>query len=437
VTQPPDLSPLQAAPLPDEPSDARNSKPAFWSAALPLLALGLLEGLIARASDGDPRLALLGLIGFAIGVTLLGTNFGFSIAFRRAVEGDPVIFRAHAVMFALATIIIVPILAQGSVLGQAVEGFSNPIGPAFILGAAIFGIGMQMSGGCASGTLYLLGGGNAKFLAVLLAFILGSTIGAAHMGFWWSLPSLPPMTVFTIGPWPLGLALDLAGFAAVAWATLRFGWPEHDRIGWKQPIRESYSNCLNRDGLTEWVASTHSDPALGALPRRLLLGAIALALLNAATVLVAGRPWSETYGFALWGSKLAGELGWHPEDWAFWQDSPSLSGSIFIDKTSIMDMSIILGAFAAGSWSGRLTPQLGGSWRSWLAGAFGGLMMGYGARLSGGCNIGAYFSAIASGDFSGWIWAAAALTTTMIGVRARRWIESFRARGTDPSPIAP
>ena len=47
-------------------------------------------------------------------------------------------------------------------------------------------------------------------------------------------------------------------------------------------------------------------------------------------------------------------------------------------------------------------------------------MMGYGARLADGCNIGAYFSAIASGSFSGYVWAAAALLGSALGIRLRR-----------------
>jgi uncharacterized protein len=353
------------------------------------LAFLLLESAIAEASGADARLAALAAIGVAIGATLLGTNFGFSNAFRRAAElRDFTIFRAHALMFALAAAIIVPLIAAGSALGLPLEGFATPIGPSFVLGAALFGVGMQMSGGCASGTLYLLGGGNGKFAVVLVAFVLGSTVGAAHMGFWWSLPALPPVTVFTIGPWPLALAGEIGLFAAVAIAT------------------------------TLLAGSGQQG-----LPRSLRNGAIALALLNGATVLVAGRPWSETYGFALWGSKLAAALGWHPEGWAFWQGSPALQASIFTDKTSIMDLSILIGAFLAGAWNGSLALRLGGSWKSVLSGVLGGFAMGYGARLSGGCNIGAYFSAMASGDLSGWVWAAVALSTTALGLGARRLIE--------------
>jgi uncharacterized membrane protein YedE/YeeE len=46
-------------------------------------------------------------------------------------------------------------------------------------------------------------------------------------------------------------------------------------------------------------------------------------------------------------------------------------------------------------------------------------MMGYGARLAYGCNIGAFFSGIASSSLHGWVWIAAAALGTVVGIRLR------------------
>jgi len=45
--------------------------------------------------------------------------------------------------------------------------------------------------------------------------------------------------------------------------------------------------------------------------------------------------------------------------------------------------------------------------------------MGYGARLSGGCNVGAFFSGVASFSLHGWLWIFAALAGVRIGLRLR------------------
>ncbi len=59
-------------------------------------------------------------------------------------------------------------------------------------------------------------------------------------------------------------------------------------------------------------------------------------------------------------------------------------------------------------------------WRTALAAVLGGILMGVGARLAGGCNIGAYLAGIASGSLSGWVWGAVALAGTWVGLRGRR-----------------
>ena len=48
-----------------------------------------------------------------------------------------------------------------------------------------------------------------------------------------------------------------------------------------------------------------------------------------------------------------------------------------------------------------------------------GIAMGLGARLAGGCNIGAYFSGIASFSLHGWAWGVLALVGTWIGLKLR------------------
>jgi len=54
------------------------------------------------------------------------------------------------------------------------------------------------------------------------------------------------------------------------------------------------------------------------------------------------------------------------------------------------------------------------------ASVLGGLLLGYGARIAFGCNIGALTSGIASTSLHGWLWAAAALVGTPLGVGLRR-----------------
>jgi hypothetical protein len=49
----------------------------------------------------------------------------------------------------------------------------------------------------------------------------------------------------------------------------------------------------------------------------------------------------------------------------------------------------------------------------------GGLLMGWGARLGFGCNIGAFVGGVASGSLHGWVWFGCALVGSLVGIRLR------------------
>lgn len=369
-----------------------RSRPQGGIALLALLALGAIT-VLAGVHGASGRVPLLALVGGGLGFVLFQASFGFAGSFRAALERrDFAGFRAQAQALALTSAVFFPLLAQGHVFGLPLAGFVTPIGVSFVIGAVLFGAGMQIGGGCASGTLFALGGGNARLVMTLAFFVLGSAVGAAHLGFWWRLPSWNSGTTQDWIGWPAALGLHLAIFGAVMRA-----------IPAPSPTRR-------RPSLRSLVLE----------PWPLAWGAFGLAAMSVATLLLAGRPWGETAGFTLWGSKIAGAIGFDPGSWPYWQgQQASLSASLFSDITSVMDFGIVAGAMLAAGLSARFAVRSGGGARAWLAAALGGFLMGYGARLSDGCNIGAYFSALASGSLSGWVWVAAAFLGSIIGLRLR------------------
>jgi uncharacterized protein len=94
---------------------------------------------------------------------------------------------------------------------------------------------------------------------------------------------------------------------------------------------------------------------------------------------------------------------------------------VFADITSVMDFGIILGALLAAGLAGKFKPGWKLPARSLMAAVIGGLLLGYGARLAYGCNIGAYFSGIASASAHGWLWLVAAFLGSIAGTRLRPW----------------
>jgi uncharacterized membrane protein YedE/YeeE len=378
---------------------AINTPAALGAGAL------LLLGALAIGQVVSPRQAALYLLGAALGLVLYHAAFGFTSAWRVFIaDRRGAGLRAQMVMLAVAALLFFPVLAEGTLFGQPVQGLVAPLGVSVLFGAFIFGIGMQLGGGCASGTLYTVGGGSVRMLLTLAAFISGSALGAAHLHWWAALPHLPPISLVKAwGPWP-ALAANLAVFAGIAGLTLVLERRRHGRL--------VTSEAAPRAGLARLLRG----------PWPLVAGAVALALLNFATLALAGRPWGITSAFALWGSKAAALIGFDPASWPFWS-SPAqraaLEGSVLADVTSVMDFGIILGALLAAALAGRFAPRWGVPLRSAVAAVLGGLLLGYGARLAYGCNIGAYFSGIASGSLHGWAWMVAAFFGNVLGTWLR------------------
>jgi uncharacterized membrane protein YedE/YeeE len=161
-----------------------------------------------------------------------------------------------------------------------------------------------------------------------------------------------------------------------------------------------------------------------------------------ATLYLAGRPWGITSAFALWGSKIAAAFGADVASWGYWQvpaRAQALRASVFADITSVMDFGIILGALLASGLAGKFKPGWKLPPRSLLAAVLGGLLLGYGARLAYGCNIGAYFSGIASSSVHGWLWLGAAFLGSMLGTSLRPWFglsAEGNLTGAQTGPVA-
>ncbi|MDE4083497.1 YeeE/YedE family protein [Planococcus maritimus] len=357
------------------------------------------------ATQHIAQTVLLG-IGLLLGYTLFHARFGFTSAFRRFMSvGNGQAMRSHMLMLAVAVTLFAPILAYGySFFGTGVSGYVSPVGVSLVVGAFIFGIGMQLGGGCASGTLYAIGGGRSVMFITLLFFIIGTTIGAYHLPFWTEdMPAFEPVSLATStglgygGAWLVSIAL----FGLIAWITLIIEKkkrapkmaPLPTTTGWKRIFRGSWP---------------------------LFAAAIVLAVLNALTLMTRGTPWGITSAFALWGSKIAEFFGVDVASWGYWQgaNAAMLESSIFADSTTVLNFGVILGAFLASAAGGlfKFTKiTMGNFWAS----VVGGLLMGYGARLAFGCNIGAYFGGIASFSLHGYVWGILALAGTFFALYLR------------------
>ncbi|MCH4596517.1 YeeE/YedE family protein [Achromobacter xylosoxidans] len=365
-------------PLPSALPPIQINRKPLWIALLLVLA-----GALYLNQTVSWRQGALWIVGALLGVALYHASFGFTQAWRVFVsDRRGAGLRAQMFMLALGVLLFFPFLAQGSLFGQPVNGLVSPPGVSVLLGAFLFGIGMQLGGGCASGTLFAVGGGNTRMLVTLLFFIVGSVIATAHFGWWSTLPALAPTSL--IKTWGLAPAIiaNLAVFALIAWVATMLEKRRHGHV-------------------ISFASRTTRPTSLLQGPWPLIWGGVALVALNFATLALAGRPWGITSAFALWGAKALDAMGGDVATWAYWSKQAAL------------------GALAAASAAGKFAPVWKVPARSLAGAVIGGLLLGYGARLAFGCNIGAYFSGILSGSLHAWLWLPAAFAGSALGVRLR------------------
>lgn len=334
--------------------------------------------------DSGLRGAGLFMLGMALGAVFLNYSYGFASGWRQfLLNGNGLPMAAHFILIGLCALLFIPAQALGinAVLTQA------PVSISLVLGAFIFGIGMQLANGCGSGVLFSFGGGSLRMVIALPFFILGSVLGSVWLPNALEWGSFDPILIADGYHPSIRLLINLA---LIGGAVFLFA---------KSGLKLGFS----------W-------------PAKLIKASVVIAILCWATFLLAGHAWGVTFGFTLWGAKIAQAVGAPLQETVFWSwagPANALSHSVLADTSSVMNIGLLLGAsaiaiyqlkFAKAGWPPLA--QIG-------AAASGGMLMGVGARLGFGCNIGAFVGGIASGSLHGWIWFIAALAGSTVGIYFR------------------
>ena len=207
-----------------------------WKKRQPYIGLGLLiMVLILLSYDGTEFTyrgitglrGVLVLLAIALGVVNQRARFCVVRAFREPfMTGDGSMTKgvALALLVGLAGFAII----KGSDLNE-LRDLSEAVRPSVVLGSLlgglIFGIGMVLTGGCASGSLWRLGEGQLKFLLVLLMFSVSNALFAFTLRItgWRSSWGEEAYFLPDSLTWPGALAVLTA--IAIAWA-LFAAWNE-------------------------------------------------------------------------------------------------------------------------------------------------------------------------------------------------------------------
>jgi len=376
------------------------------SGTISLFIIAILIFSLAIQALTNNQQSILFLIGIGLGICLLHTMFGFSGAWRNYIrDRNSEGIRAQIYLILLTSLFFFPVL--GGAFDEIKSfGSISPIGYSVLIGAFLFGIGMQLGGGCGSGTLFTMGQGQMDMLITLLFFIIGATVGSSHLNWWHELGDLGSLSLIKEYGWFTALVITVVLLAIIYSLVTFFDKKKNSTL---VPI-------FNHGGQIQFSTTFIH----GKWP--LWWAVIGLAVLNLLTLLIAGHPWSITFAFSLWGTKVWSAIGGDISNWTYWQlpyPQQALNSSVLLDNTSVMNFGLILGAGLAAALAGRFAPKSNMTIAKWIAVIMGGLLLGYGARLAFGCNIGGMLAGIASGSMHGWLWLIAAFIGNIAGTRMR------------------
>ncbi|MDA8229489.1 MAG: YeeE/YedE thiosulfate transporter family protein [Desulfitobacterium hafniense] len=138
------------------------------------------------------------------------------------------------------------------------------------------------------------------------------------------------------------------------------------------------------------------------------VGAIVLAFLNVLVFIVNKTPWGVTRNLEAWAEWLGLKLGLPVTNFYTLSDLLSAYGTY-------TNLGVIFGAFLATLAASQARFRPIRSKKFFYSALIGGFLMGYGARIASGCNVGGMLNGIASGSLTGWVFAIFILLGTWIG----------------------
>lgn len=359
----------------------------------------------------------------------------------------------------------------------------HPVGWHIVIGGLIFGFGMVFTGGCASGSLYKAGEGNVGSMLVLVAISFSQAAFVA-MGDWsdafapagWAesaaakdMPEELSVTSGWFDQFTAGYIWDLQGgtvaeslgmsgaagaffanafLAAVLPSLLlmvilyavffRRSYMRRSKIeapraaddfrGIWAMITSSKKTAIAGiglgifAGLQMWTTGALREH-YGIFNFGELLDTMGYqsGLSLQGTVFDPGY-WYITTQEAQWGGWVLNQLGVENMDNIFFGLDNGLPNPL-LNAPGFMSIGIILGAAVMAHLRSEFKWKLPGLETAVFA-LVGGTLMGIGARIGMGCNIGAFFATVTNGDLSGWIFLAGMVGGGYLGVRVfNAWLE--------------
>ena len=133
------------------------------------------------------------------------------------------------------------------------------------------------------------------------------------------------------------------------------------------------------------------------------------------------EPWGITSATSRWSGWILNSFGVDTPNWLYFQQMKTFQKIPFMYGSDAINIGVVLGAFIAACLSYEFAIRRAKSKRMYVQAFAGGILMGYGARLCNGCNLGAFICSIPSLSLSGWIFWIGLALGAYIGIKIIVW----------------
>jgi len=375
--------------------------------------------------------------GLLIGYVLTRSRFGFAGGIKRVFyRGEASLTNALLVMFAITAIVNVGIqwaaASKGALPAWTVTSDAQSIIPgtqnvrigniSTALGGFLFGIGMMLAGGCASGTLSDFGEGEGHSWIALPFFVLAAAPGQ-KLGYDLDQTAIGQIGIKAWMPQYIGyggsIVVTLLIFLGLYYLAKKYenhkkemgmySEPKSDYLEYEKPIKDSGEpvKFLSWETYHKFFVERWS----------FITGAIGISIGAIFILITTGKAWGVTTPFVSLDQKFLGLFGAKFTSPAFDETAEAMKGSLLVDGGTIRNIGLVLGAFLAFLMAGRFSMKFHFTKKDILVYATGGLLMGLGSRCARGCNIGALYSSICNFSVHGYIFMLFLVLGGMAGIK--------------------
>lgn len=457
-----------------------SSAPFAWKTPLLLLVIAIAVSSIYLLQDSRfLYLLVYAWFGIGYGIFLQYGRFCMASAVRDLFAvGVPRM--AVGVLIAVVLYAIISAFVTHAGFGTV---YPHPLGWHILIGGGIFGLGMVLSGGCASSSLYKTGEGNLGAVLVLfsIAFSQAWLVSTDWFTTWvpssWTetalamdMPEELSVTVGWFDQFTAGYLWQLAGANALEYLELPHTLLNYlfanaflvailpsiilisllyvfnfRKIHLRQHADEKHSLGFELRGV--WAMFIQS--------KNTAIAGLGLGVLAGLHMLITGelREYYDIFNFgelladmgfvnglsiqdsvfdpgywyittqeAQWAGWAMAKLGLGMDDNIFFGLENGLPNPL-LNAPGMMSVGIILGAAMIALARGEFKWKLPNTETAILA-IIGGALMGIGSRIGMGCNIGAFFATVTNGDISGWIFLIGMTVGGYLAVKALKlWID--------------